>query len=152
MKLVFKNISIFMACVLLFIVCACDSKVEENTNKESQLATELIVATESVIDDLEFVSKYVGNVNSQGKRAFADEFINRLRDALLNFNMNDIKESMPELADDVAEVANTNKTISDLLLDMGRTNSDENVLTIKTLANDNLIKANNLLEKLYVYV
>lgn len=151
MKSIFKNVSIFMVCVLLLVVCACDKNVKEDANKESQLATELIVATESVIEDLKFVSKYAGNVNNQGERAFSDEFINRLRDTLLNFNINDINESMPELADDVAEIANTNKTICDLLLDMGRTNTDEHVSTIKTLANDNLIKAENLLEKLYMY-
>lgn len=88
----------------------------------------------SVVYDLTFVSKYAGNVNGAGKRAFAESFTNRMKKAFDGIDLNVVKESDPKLAEIGSKIISNQRKIVNLIITMGVTNSDRDVPTIKSTA------------------
>ncbi len=91
---------------------------------------------ESVVSDLDFIAKYAGNVNGSGKRKFADEFTDRMKTAFDGIDVSVISEGNQKLGDLADEIIENYKTIRDLLITMGQTNSDKDVEKIRQMAQD----------------
>ena len=97
------------------------------------------------IKELNFVQKYAGNVNGNGSRKFADERIDALRTSLSGLDMDYVKSNLPETAAAIPEIQSNIDTICDLLVEMGETNSDENVDRMKSMAGDTIARIEHLL-------
>ena len=133
---------------------AAKKKEEEYAKINAALpeAQKLVKAFQEAMDDLEFIAKYAGNVNGSGSRKFADSFINEMITRFDNIDMDLISEGMPELAKGAYEIQTNYYNIGNLLIDMGRTNSDENVSTIKQMSLDTLDMISKLTEEQLDYV
>ena len=85
---------------------------------------------------LSFVAQYAGNVNASGKRKFADSFLYELKHCLDDIDLTLLEEEIPGITEDVAVIKAGCLSIHDMLVDMGNTNSGENVGKIKNKALD----------------
>ena len=112
------------------------SNVPEDTEtiEKYEIARDIRDALYSVDDDLEFCNKYAGNTNNAGSRKFADEFVNRLRTSISSLDQSKIQKFFPNLVSKLDSLSEECNAICDLLEDMGRTNSSQNVSTIKSKA------------------
>lgn len=129
-----------------------DVELYEKLSKASVEAQKMITAfQESVTDDLAFVSKYAGNVNGAGKRAFADSFLKRMEKAFDGIDVSIIREGDPILADLASEIMHNQLTVVALLYDMGATNSDKNVPTIKSTASATIKLIQDYLDEAVVF-
>ena len=109
-------------------------KEDANTIEKYEVARDITKALNSVIDDLEFCKNYVGNVSSTGSRKFADEFVNRLRTSISSLDRKQVQKHFPNLISKLDILSAECGVICDLLEDMGKTNSSQNVNTIKSKA------------------
>ena len=110
---------------------------------------DLYSALEMAEDKLNFITKYAGNVAPSGSRKFADEFLNEFNTCLeKTYNYDLIATEIPDIKGQVENIKNNNVQIYNLLVDMGNTNSDANVSTIKSNARDNLRTVQELMKKL----
>lgn len=105
-------------------------------------------AFDKAIEELTFVQKYAGNVNTSGSRKFADSKIESIKHCLdgidndyVNAHMPDIAKALPSINEDIEKVVS-------LLINMGETNSDKNVNEIKTLAGSIIYTIQTLIKTL----
>ena len=114
-----------------------DLVIYEKYVKANEESMEFVNALdESVASDLDFIAKYAGNVNAAGKRKFADEFTDRMKTAFDGVDVSVITAGNQELGDLAGRITEDYKTIRDLLISMGQTNSDKDVKKIKKMAQD----------------
>lgn len=132
-----KLLSLLLVSIFLFSFVGCSAKKAEETDlnsvEKATITNQTKESLTTVYDELTFIEKYAGNVNSAGKRKFADEAIASLQD-LNNLDMSLVSKYLPEIYDSILAIQNECNSIADLIIDMGETNSDENVPTIKANA------------------
>ena len=128
-----------------WIEIRADDFYKQDTNSEDQskaVYDGLSIAKE----ELESVKKYAGNVNGSGSRKFADEFIEELRNALANVDIEYVNSTLPQTASLLHTIQSNITTVTDLLVDMGNTNSDENVPQMKQLAEETIAIIDDLFD------
>ena len=97
------------------------------------------------LDQLSFISQYAGNVNNDGSRKFADSFIESTQNSLSGLKTEYIESNCPETAEALPTIRENIDSICDMLIEMGNTNSTENIETIKSMAKDTMDDINTLL-------
>lgn len=125
------------------------SEDEINAIKESILVKKEIHSSLEVLDyELDFISKFAGNINSNGSRKFANERLNSFNACLTkDYNFN--KLSNDDIKSKMENIINQSKEVYDMIVDMGDTNSDKNVSTIKTNAKSILSNVKALSKEIY---
>jgi len=117
---------------------------EGTDTSESALA--ISDAFNTAIEELSFVAQYAGNTNNQGSRKFADTKIESVKNSLNGIDVAYINENLPETAGQLPKIQENIVKVCDLLVEMGRTNSDKDVNTIKQTARDTMALLEKLLE------
>ena len=105
---------------------------------QSEAALALVEGLEIALDKLEFAEKYAGNDNGKGSLKFADEFVATLYSSLDNVDMESLSADIPSISDKVTAIKTNIENVSVLLVEMGETNSAENVETIKSLSRETI--------------
>lgn len=95
---------------------------------------QLALALKTIRSDSEFVSKYAGNTNGAGSRRFADSFLEEVQSALDEIDMDAIKLGNEELYSKIIAIQADCDTMVFYLNEMGVSNSDRNVPTMRALA------------------
>ncbi len=117
-------------------------KLQEEYTRLSKAVPEMqkmtIAFEDSVLDDLEFVAKYAGNVNGRGSRAFASSFTDRMAKAYDNIDLGKIDEADPEIGELAHQIVRHQYEITDMVIQMGITNSDKDVSLIKQTSLDTI--------------
>ncbi len=108
-------------------------------------AKEISDTLNGAVKELAFAKKYAGNVNGKGSRKFADSAIDRLRNSTEGIDMNYASMNLPETAAALPSINEKITTVVDLLIDMGNTNSDENVAAIRETATEAISQIEALL-------
>lgn len=127
-----KLMSMVLSLLLFVCLVGCgDSKPKVNIE---ELASGVITCFEDSIDYLEFIEKYAGNVNGSGSRKVADSMIDSIRYSLSGLDEALIREYLPLTGKKLDSLQEDIDELCDLLVDMGKTNSDKNVSKIKRIA------------------
>ena len=111
-------------------VAAAAKAADEYETAVKQLA----LALKTIRSDSEFVSKYAGNTNGAGSRRFADSFLEEVQSALDEIDMDAIKLGNEELYSKIIAIQADCDTMVFYLNEMGVSNSDRNVPTMRALA------------------
>lgn len=111
----------------------------------SEAALNVSKALNNAVEELSFVEKYAGNVNGKGSRKFADSKIESVQTSLSGIDMNYVMENLPVTAELLPRIQERIDLVCELLVDMGETNSDENVDLIKQTAREAIDMINELL-------
>ncbi len=99
-----------------------------------------LVIVESKLD---FIQKYTGNT-SNGFRKFGDTFMDEFKNPYnTKINIEILEKSNKGIKSIIEEIQNESNVIYNLVIDMGKTNNDENVSVIKSNAADTLKKHKN---------
>lgn len=96
----------------------------------------ILSALEVASSEMEFVYKYAGNVNGVGSRKFADTRIKSIETCLSGLDDAYIANNFPAISDNLETIRNNMDEVRVLLIKMGKTNSDKDVKTIKSIALD----------------
>ena len=106
----------------------------------------------TIVDKMDFISLYAGNVNGAGKRKFSDDALNEIRDAFSALMYSTLlEEGMPKAYEVISGFNDTAQVIVDMIVDMGVTNSDANVSKIKSSAGDVCSEVKGFLQNLDNY-
>lgn len=113
----------------------------DTSEKALEISDKMTVA----IQELTFVSKYAGNTNKSGSMAFADSKIEALQTSLDGLDMDYINANCPETAKAIGGIQANIDSICQMLIEMGNTNSDKDVETIKSLATETVTQLETLI-------
>lgn len=121
----------------------------ENLKKIIEEEKKLYNSLEIVESKLTFISKYAGNTSNSGSKQFDDTFMDEFIDALnVEVNLDLLESNHSGLKNKLQEIQTELKVIYDLVIDMGKTNSDKNVSTIKSNASSTLVKVQDLMKEM----
>ena len=116
-------------------IAAEEAAAAEKAAAEYEAAVkQLASALKTIRSDSEFVSKYAGNTNGAGSRRFADAFLEEVQSALDGIDMDAIKLGDEELYSKIVAIQADCDTMIFYLNEMGVSNSDRNVPTMRALA------------------
>lgn len=129
--------------ILTFPSTTGDVEIQVNYSRDesadtSEEARQISDILNDAMDDLEFVKKYAGNVNNNGSRKFADSFIQRMRSYVTDINMDYVNGHLPASAAALPDILQNITAICDMLEEMGVTNSDKDVPTMKSMADSTM--------------
>ena len=111
----------------------------------SEEALEVSKTLNHLYGNLDFVSRYAGNDNGNGSLKFADSFIEELNADIRKLEAAELGDDFSETAKSLPVIIENSKEVVNLLIEMGETNSDSNVSTIKNTASETM----GLIEGLY---
>lgn len=112
---------------------------------DPEIVSSIISGLNQASDSFGFVQQYAGNVTPSGSRAFADSFIDGLRSSLDAVDIAVVENELPEAYEMLISIQERIDTVCDLLVDMGKTNSDKNVQKMKDLSGE----AINMIDELF---
>lgn len=96
--------------------------------------------------DLTFTQKYAGNDNGKGSLKFADSMVEELQNSLSDVDLDALEAAAPGLKTKVESLQGNIDTVCSLLIDMGNTNSNANVPTIKSTCETALGQIQDLMD------
>lgn len=130
-------------------VSGMNSSEVETLNKVIEEEKKLYDSLETIESNLTFISKYAGNVNNKGSRKFADTFMEEFKNALsVEVDLDLLETNHSGLKTKLQEILNESQIVYDLVIDMGKTNSDKDVPTIKSNASSTLKKVQDLMAEI----
>ena len=101
------------------------SHLEEARKKFDSLTEihKLVKGFDDLISGLEFTSKYAGNVNGRGEKAFAQSMIDKIKLSIANIDFDKVGYLVPDSTKHLKQIQSGNETIASALVQMGRANS-----------------------------